>query len=171
MHALYLQYLNLFIAFEGQEGLKLHDYLWYLQNFDKFDDFALNKKMKHQSKYLAYLKELSAYLEGFVRRAQPLFGLEDFCTNVRQEFESKYSEGRVHGWEPELDVLDESEWQFCSYCEKLYIRERAYIDHLSGKNHLRRLNAKENVNMDDPEIEAAMNSREQVAKKEFKASH
>lgn len=29
---------------------------------DKFDDFPLNKKMKHYFKYLSYLKTLSAYL-------------------------------------------------------------------------------------------------------------
>jgi splicing factor 3A subunit 3 len=116
MHSLYLQYFNLFITFEGRENLKLHDYLWYLQNFDKFDDFTLNKKMKHHAKYLIYLRELSEYLDGFMRRARPLFGLEDYGASVRREFEAKYAESRVHGWEPELDSLDETEWQFCAYC-------------------------------------------------------
>jgi splicing factor 3A subunit 3 len=75
MHNVYLDYINLCKSIEEKEGLKVHDYLWFLQNMDKFDDFALNKKMKHNFKYLNYLKVLSSYLEGFIKRSRPLFQL------------------------------------------------------------------------------------------------
>ena len=50
MHSLYVEYLNIYKTMEDKENLKLHDYLWFLQNMDKFDDFSLQKKMKHQKK-------------------------------------------------------------------------------------------------------------------------
>lgn len=53
--------------------MKLHDYLWFLQNMDKFDDFALGKKMKHQHKYMNYLNSLISYLSSFIQRSRPLF--------------------------------------------------------------------------------------------------
>ena len=57
---------------DQKETQRLHDYLWFLQNMDKFDDFAINRKYKHQAKYTAYLQNLYSYLAGFVRRARPL---------------------------------------------------------------------------------------------------
>ena len=60
------------------DGLKLHDYLWFLQNMDKFEDFSLNKKMKHHFKYLNYLRLLRTYLESYIKRSRPLFHIEEF---------------------------------------------------------------------------------------------
>lgn len=73
MHNIYVEYLNLCILFEEKDGLKLHDYLWFLQNMDKFDDFPLNRKMKNHNKYLNYLKLITSYLESFIKRSRPLF--------------------------------------------------------------------------------------------------
>lgn len=60
---------------DQKETQRLHDYLWFLQNMDKFDDFPINRKYKHQAKYTAYLQNLYSYLAGFVRRARPLFDI------------------------------------------------------------------------------------------------
>ena len=151
--------------------MKLHDYLWFLQNFDKFDDFSLGKKMKHHYKYINYLKMLNKYLEEFIKRSKPLFHFDKYMENVETQFESKFSEGRLPGWEEEHDNLDESEWQYCAYCEKLYIRDRAYIDHLSGKNHAKHLKNKEDVDMDDEAIVKANEEKEEKAKIEFRENH
>ena len=62
MHSIYVQYLNVYKAMEDKDNLKLHDYLWFLQNMDKFDDFPIQKKMRHQKKYQTYLQSVSAYL-------------------------------------------------------------------------------------------------------------
>jgi hypothetical protein len=45
---------------------------------DKFDDFPINKKFKHQAKYTAYLNSLYSYLANYVRRSRPLFDLQAF---------------------------------------------------------------------------------------------
>ena len=73
MHQEYLQFINICKSLEEKDNMKLHDYLWFLQNFDKFDDFPLGKKMKHHYKYINYLKMLNNYLGQFIKRSKPLF--------------------------------------------------------------------------------------------------
>lgn len=48
---------------------------------------------------LRYLDELRAYLVSFFRRARPLFDLDDLETKARKEFEEKWVQGKVPGWE------------------------------------------------------------------------
>jgi hypothetical protein len=63
---------------ESKETTRLHDYLWFLQNMDKFDDFALNRKFRNQVKYTAYLNNLYNYLSSFMKRSRPLYNYEEF---------------------------------------------------------------------------------------------
>ena len=84
---------------EDKDNLKLHDYLWFLQNMDKFDDFPLHKKMKNQKKYQAYLKSLIKYLESFCKRSKPLFEIDELFQDIKEKFEVKYLEGKIPGWE------------------------------------------------------------------------
>jgi hypothetical protein len=63
---------------EGKETTKLHDYLWFLQNLDKFDDFSINKKFKNQHKYVSYLEILDGYLSSFMKRSRPLYDVKEF---------------------------------------------------------------------------------------------
>ena len=73
MHTIYMEYLNLVkLMEESGETTRLHDYLWFLQNMDKFDEFPINKKYKHQPKYTAYLDRLYTYLWDFIERSRPL---------------------------------------------------------------------------------------------------
>jgi hypothetical protein len=58
---------------DTKETTRLHDYLWFLQNMDKFDDFPVNKKFKHQAKYTNFLNNLYQYLSNFLQRSRPLF--------------------------------------------------------------------------------------------------
>lgn len=79
MHVIYLEFLNLCKVMEdAKETTRLHDYLWFLQNMDKFDDFPINKKFKHQAKYVNYLNNLYNYLSDFIQRARPLFAFKEF---------------------------------------------------------------------------------------------
>lgn len=63
---------------DDSKSQRLHDYLWFLQNMDKFDDFPINKKFKHQAKYTAYLNSVYQYLTDYIRRSRPLFDLKKF---------------------------------------------------------------------------------------------
>ena len=57
---------------DSKELTKLHDYLWFLQNMDKFDDFPINKKIKNSAKYTTYLTHIYQYLANFHQRSRPL---------------------------------------------------------------------------------------------------
>ena len=73
MHTIYMDYLNLCkVMEESKETTRLHDYLWFLQHMDKFDDFPISKKFKHHPKYVNYLNKLYEYLIGFYKRCRPL---------------------------------------------------------------------------------------------------
>ncbi len=63
---------------DNKESTRFHDYLWFLQNLDKFDDFPINKKFKHQHKYLTYLNALKDYLYSFLSRSKPLMNMVEF---------------------------------------------------------------------------------------------
>lgn len=63
---------------DQKQTQRLHDYLWFLQNMDKFDDFPINKKFKHQAKYTTYLNNLYNYLIDFLKRSRPLFNTKGF---------------------------------------------------------------------------------------------
>ncbi len=45
---------------------------------DKFDDFPINKKFKHQAKYTNYLNLLYQYLTDYIKRSRVLFDLKKF---------------------------------------------------------------------------------------------
>lgn len=77
---------------------KFHDYLWFLQNMDKFDDFPLNRKFKHQHKYITYLQKIQKYLTSFIVRSKPLFDLKEFAQKVDKKFEEDYENGHLPGW-------------------------------------------------------------------------
>jgi splicing factor 3A subunit 3 len=79
MHVIYNDFLNICKVMEdSKETTRLHDYLWFLQNMDKFDDFPLNKKIKHHAKYVSYLNALYEYLASFYQRSRPLENFEHF---------------------------------------------------------------------------------------------
>lgn len=63
---------------DDSKSQRLHDYLWFLQNMDKFDDFPINKKFKHQAKYTNYLNLLYQYLTDYIKRSRVLFDLKKF---------------------------------------------------------------------------------------------
>jgi len=76
---------------DGKEATKLHDYLWFLQNLDKFDDFQINRKFKNQHKYVTYLESLDNYLTSFLKRSRPLEDVASFDNNIKKSFQTKFS--------------------------------------------------------------------------------
>ena len=66
---------------------------------DRFDDFALNKKIKHHYKYSSYLKSLYNYLASFIKRSKPLFDFDNFMKEIEKSFEEKFSNNKMPGWE------------------------------------------------------------------------
>ena len=95
--------------------------MWFLQNMDKFDDFPINKKIKHQSKYSNYLNVLYAYLADFYKKSRPLENFDKIEEGFEATFVEKYKEGRIIGWDQNVEPVDEEKAEYCSNCNKLFI--------------------------------------------------
>ncbi|VDN08022.1 unnamed protein product [Thelazia callipaeda] len=89
MHVLYDKYINI-------KGVKRIDYLAFLSDFDHFTDFAISSKKS--SNYRGYLNALKEYLISFLARTRPLLDVDEEFENVGFEFDKKWEEGTVPGW-------------------------------------------------------------------------
>lgn len=86
MHVLYLEYLNVFRSLNLKQEQKFGDYLWFLQNFDRFELVPVPAKMRNLPRLRGYLVKLIEYLHGFLERTRPLINLELFVRKFREDF-------------------------------------------------------------------------------------
>ena len=95
------------------------DYLSYLSYFDNFD--ILPKETRSSRAYENYIDELKEYLEGYFRRAKPLFSLVQLQQKVTADFER--------------DCLE----IYCEACQRHFANKAVYTGHLNGKKHQKAL--------------------------------
>jgi len=134
LHSLYLEFNNLKKIKEHQE-YKVGDYLWYLQHFDQFHEIPLNCKENDFSKYKRYLQNLADYLKDFFLRVQPLTDFSVIEAQNKEDFEYRYKEGTIRGWE-KRDIKDiKSNPLYCQACRKLFTNEHTFVNHFNGKKH------------------------------------
>lgn len=98
MHALYLEYLNVFKALHLKQEHKFGDYLWFLQNFDKFESTPIAVKMRNAPKLKGYLEHLLEYLDAFLRKLRPLLNVPELVHQFHIDFEEKHAQGVLPGW-------------------------------------------------------------------------
>lgn len=89
LHEMHLLYCNI-------PGMMRIDYIAYLTDFDQLFDIPIESKRRKE--YLTYLRGLVSYLEGFVRRTQPLFDVDADLGLVIRNFERSWSSGTFPGW-------------------------------------------------------------------------
>jgi splicing factor 3A subunit 3 len=77
-------------------GSASQDYLQYLDRFNSF--FYIPEAYKQSKAYTTYLSELYDYLEGFLRRVQPLIDIKEVVADWQKTFEQKWKTGTVMGW-------------------------------------------------------------------------
>eukprot|EP01018_Ginkgo_biloba_P003226 Gb_06863 [translate_table: standard] len=90
MHELYNEYVN---SKFGQ----LIDYSAFLEEFPQTHNVPRNHKLTRQ--YKEYLANLLDYFISFFQRTQPLQDLDKIFLKVEAEFEERWVNGMVHGWE------------------------------------------------------------------------
>lgn len=104
------------------------------------------------------------YLESFFKRVKPLSNLDDIRNEAEREFNEKWAQGKVHGWEKQIGADDESTDLFCVACKyltkynfkiqlstffnkstfliilkgkKAYSKKTVYDAHLKSKKHIK----------------------------------
>lgn len=65
------------------------------------------------------MKELKNYLESFFKRVKPLSNLDDIRNEAEREFNEKWAQGKVLGWEKQIGADDDSADLFCVACKYL----------------------------------------------------
>lgn len=80
-----------------------------------------------------------------MKKIRPLMNVTELVAKFNSDFEEKYSEGVVPGWEKH-EFSDEKA-VYCVDCRKLFLSEGTYVNHMNGKKHLK--SAKERAKMID----------------------
>ncbi|WPG98421.1 Hypothetical protein R9X50_00121100 [Acrodontium crateriforme] len=148
---LHEEYLNL-------PGVKSFRKLTYLQYLDIFDIFTpprciITRQQKMTDQYVAYVGSLAQYLESFMRRTKPLEDLDKLFRQFESEFEQAWEEDKVEGWQvsasqtaggasngPVTEGTGEGIW--CPDCQKEFKNPNVYKAHLTGKKHIKAVEAK-----------------------------
>ena len=133
MEYLYNEFYNLKkvgAASQIRESLKEQGgYLSYLQNFDHFHEIPQNIKEKEYRKYRRYLDALMGYLSDFFTRTQPLADFSIVEKQINDDFNYKWKEGTIRGWEKEQESRAENgaAHYFCQACDKNFSNDNTYI--------------------------------------------
>jgi len=152
----YGRFLDLTTAHEDYLNLS-HDikrvsYLQYLTMFDSFGPPLMNLKRAQKStdEYFNYVGRLADYLEGFLKRTRPLEDLDKVFTSIDHDFEKAWEEDSISGWGPEVQPVGPAapvtegtgEGVWCRDCEKEFKNDNVYKSHLSGKKHVKAVEAR-----------------------------
>ncbi|KAI9807111.1 MAG: hypothetical protein M1825_005828 [Sarcosagium campestre] len=143
---LHEDYLNL-------AGVKRLSYLQYLDTFDIFTppQCPIRRNDKSNDQYFAYVGNLAAYLESFLKRTRPLEDLGTLFDSIAKDFETAWEAGEVVGWTTDTQnggpkdassTGGSGQGVWCSDCEKEFTNENVYSNHLNGKKHVRAVAAR-----------------------------
>ncbi|KAI9822656.1 MAG: hypothetical protein M1827_000375 [Pycnora praestabilis] len=142
---LHEDYLNL-------AGVKRLSYLQYLDTFDTFipPQCPIKRADKMTDQYFKYVGSLANHLESFLRRTRPLEDLERLFTSFDQDFGKAWDVNNIPGWAAEVHSAGPAapmtegtgEGIWCADCEKEFKNDNVYKNHLTGKKHLRAVEAK-----------------------------
>lgn len=133
-------YLNL-------PGIKRVSYLQYLDMFDIFTppQMSIKRHDKTTEQYFSYLGELVEYLKTFMRRTRPLEDLEKLFSIFDEDFHTAWENNEILGWKLEMSTPSkgtslDSVW--CADCEKEFKNENVHKAHLTGRKHLKAVEAR-----------------------------
>lgn len=110
------------------------DYVEWMKTFDQFHD--LHRYAKYREKaYTEYVEEMVEYLRSFVRRTQPLVGIEKLEAQFDKEFEERWGDRSIPGWQEPThkDKL------FALPTSRLFNNESVLKSHQSGKQYKKKL--------------------------------
>lgn len=123
--AFHEQYLNI-------QGLKRITYVQYLDTIRNFDSIPKSSK---NDDYYKYITALSTYLQGFLRRTQPLNDPDGMIAKISADFEEEQNAKADKAESSKMvDGPGEHGW-YCSTCEKTFEKQTVYNAHFNGKKH------------------------------------
>ncbi|KAI9889195.1 MAG: hypothetical protein M1814_005711 [Vezdaea aestivalis] len=150
-------------------------YMQYLDRFDKFS--STENPIKHQDrqtdKYFAYVGDLANYLEGFMRRTQPLEDIDKPLADIGAEFTKIWDANEIPFWASSAvkgpDAMETDDDLYCKDCDKHFTNANVYKSHLTGKKHIRSAQARASTNGNSSSRISAQRLKERaIAEREFR---
>lgn len=150
------RFLDLYLhheAYLNLKGAKRISYLAYIDDFDKLagPSSPIPNHTKKLDAYRAYLLDLRKYLDGFLRKTQPLANVDRIAAEAVEAFEEEWEQGKVLGWEQQGEEVFggssggrgkgvekvEGEGIWCAACRRFYSKQTVYDAHLKSPKHLK----------------------------------
>lgn len=157
------RFLDLYVHHEAYLNLKGAKRLSYLSYIDDVGKLAgpsspIPNHAKKTDAYRTYLTELRRYLDGFMRKTQPLANVDNISAKAVESFEEAWERGTVEGWEQQGaevfgaagaskanvgdgaglgqgEVGEQGIW--CVACRRFYAKQTVYDAHLKAPKHLK----------------------------------
>jgi hypothetical protein len=142
------------------------DYVLWLKEFDQFHDIPRYCKYKEKS-YTQYLEGVISYLHGFLLRSQPIVGIEKLEQQFEKEFEDRWKEQAVPGWEEHTHKSK----LFCLPTDKLFSNESVMKSHQGGRLYKQKVAQVQKMNFEDQKglVESSEAEDKRIAKLESRA--
>jgi len=115
-----------------------------LQTFDQFHEIPRYCKFREAS-YTDYLESIINYLRGFLLRTQPLVGIEKLELQFDKEFEERWGDRSIPGWE-EATHKDKL---FSLPSNRLFNNASCMQHHQSGKQYKRKVQETQKLSFDE----------------------
>ncbi|PWY97986.1 hypothetical protein BCV70DRAFT_202473 [Testicularia cyperi] len=155
------RFLDLYVhheAFLNLRGVKRSSYLQYIDDFDKLSgpSSKIPNDTKRSEAYKTYLFELRRYLSSFLRKTQPLANVDDVEQRALDDFDNRWQQGQVAGWEEKGEEISSSlgkskaihpapggngaaqdQGIWCEACRRYYSKQTVYDAHLKSPKHLK----------------------------------
>lgn len=102
-----------------------------------FQEIPKTDKREFYRPYKTYLENLAQYLKEFFMKTQPLADLAQVERQINQEFELRWKDGTLKGWERQIKTVEQiiANPLYCKFCKKLFKNDNNFIDHKGGKKH------------------------------------
>mmetsp|Transcript_106196 Transcript_106196/g.331283 ORF Transcript_106196/g.331283 Transcript_106196/m.331283 type:complete len:531 (+) Transcript_106196:56-1648(+) len=120
------------------------DYIGWLKAFDQFHDLPRYCKYR-EKEYTGYLEAIIAYLRDVLLRTQPLVGIEKLETQFDKEFEERWADRSVLGWQDPTH----KDRLFCLPSNRLFNNESCMKSHQTGKLYKKKVEEMQKLSFDE----------------------
>lgn len=163
------KYVDLYVQHEAWcnlRGVRKVPYILYLETFDELLR-SVPVATKKTEAYRSYLSSVHAYLDGFLRRTQPLRDIDTISQRVEETFGPAWDNGKIEGWSRFGPVALSStnstttntnqaststaseQGIWCDACHKLFAKQTVYEAHIKSPKHLKAVARLEAVGKSD----------------------
>jgi len=110
------------------------DYIEWLKTFDQFHEISRYCKFRNRA-FTAYLEKIIEYLRGLLLRSQPMVGIEKLEQQFDKEFEERWKEGTIPGWQEPTH----KDKMFCLPTNRLFSNPAILESHKTGKMYKKKV--------------------------------